>query len=502
MSEEQKMETGQKTSQKDNLVEKSTVPKAKKTGQIKWIIVTAVTVAAAVIAGVLFYVNSPSYQASKALELGERYIDELKYEQAIVEFLKALELDPDNTEIAAAVSAHLEEFLTIAENSGHLGDYNTERQFAAFVLMLDNENEKAAELTKDADIRKQAAKGDEAFEKGDYKAAKGIYEGVILNGGKEEYVTPRLLMCNVFLKLLELCEAGDWPSLAEYMDSRDFIAIEELLKDAPQFVSGTVKLMVGESNGNYYVVTGDLTADNASGTGVGVVSCVNTYAVYSGGWGNYLPDGDGSLTVWNKNEDMGLGNVYIGEFSGGIITGTAVLRVKISREDTDIDIAVKEGLVSAFEVDEDGNVWLCDVVDNGTYVADGMSVENGSIAGYVAGVPGFGGSDQKLLVQFMLIDKEPPVLSCSLRLGWHEGRVSIGRGITAIDNVDGDITSSIKSKSTKTKSSRGQQDQWEYGLVVEYSATDAAGNTGGLIVTYDCKLFCGDEFQVVSIINK
>ena len=84
MSEETKAE--------QNLVERSDVPK-KFSGK-KWGIIGAIAVVLiALVAGIGIY-NSPNNRLSRQLDLGNRYLEEQNYEQAIVEFDKAIEIDP------------------------------------------------------------------------------------------------------------------------------------------------------------------------------------------------------------------------------------------------------------------------------------------------------------------------------------------------------------------------------------------------------------------------
>ncbi len=73
-----------------------------------FIIVTAVVlVIIAVVSGLIAYNNSPSVRLRKQLDLGNKYLAELNYEQAVAEFGKALEIAPDDeTVIAGLVNAY------------------------------------------------------------------------------------------------------------------------------------------------------------------------------------------------------------------------------------------------------------------------------------------------------------------------------------------------------------------------------------------------------------
>lgn len=481
--------------------------RGKKKNVLIWIIAAVVAVAAAIVIGVLVYINSPSYKAGRALAAAERYLDEMDYEQAVLQFQLALELDPDNEELAAAINGHLQEFLQMAESYGEAGDYNMERRMASYVLLFQEENEQAEALIARAGVQELLEQARKEFDAGNYEGAKEKYTEALNGGAGEDEVNPYLPLCDAYRKLLALCEAGDWTGVAGYIDSGEFDVIAGWMGTMnPQFAAGNVQIVMGEKDGSYYVITGDLNKENGAGYGTGVVSSANTYAIYSGSWADYVPEGEGTLRVWYKNEDMYAGNYYTGSFAGGVLDGSATLNTPVNGNATDLGIAVSAGRVSVFKTDEEGNVWLLDSTDAGAYVVEGVTEEAGTVGGYSAGVPGFGGSDARLSVTYMLFDSEPPVLSCSLTVGrwyelsWTSTNVPIGRGITAVDNVDGDITDRITNTSNRVKNSWGEKADWAFGLVVEYSATDAAGNTGTLTVTYEYENMCGEAgFKVVSV---
>lgn len=93
MSEEQKtdmVQTEQETKEKSGT--------SKKSGGKKWGIVGGIIVILlAIIIGISIY-NSPSNRLSRQLNLGQRCLEEQNYEQAIVEFDKAIAIDPMSVE--------------------------------------------------------------------------------------------------------------------------------------------------------------------------------------------------------------------------------------------------------------------------------------------------------------------------------------------------------------------------------------------------------------------
>ena len=165
---------------------------------------------------------------------------------------------------------------------------------------------------------------------------------------------------------------------------------------------------------------------------------------------------------------------------------------------------ISQGNIHVYQVDEKGNIWLTEILSESgcPYIVEYETAENKIISDYIAGLPGFGGSDKVLSVK--IIDVIPPVIKCSLRKTettewgvdekWYDGLNPIGKGITATDNIDGDLTAQIVSESKRTSN-----DEWYYGLIVVYSVTDSAGNTAKLTVRYDIDKACMEGYHVVSI---
>lgn len=103
MSEESK--NGQETEQ---------MAKRKLSGRA-WVIVGAVAiVVAALVIGVAVY-EFPSNRLARQLDLGQKYLEELDYEQAVVAFSQAIEIDPMNVDAYIGLAAAYE----------GLGDYET-----------------------------------------------------------------------------------------------------------------------------------------------------------------------------------------------------------------------------------------------------------------------------------------------------------------------------------------------------------------------------------------
>ncbi|MCR5674992.1 MAG: tetratricopeptide repeat protein [Lachnospiraceae bacterium] len=120
-----------------------------------WLPIAAVAaIIIAILAGMNAYSSSPAQKMKKQLSLGERYLTELNFEQAVAAYTEALKIDPDNTD---AKEALVQTYLAWAESLGAAGD--TER--AIDVL------EQGIEKTDDArlkekldDLKKEIASAD------------------------------------------------------------------------------------------------------------------------------------------------------------------------------------------------------------------------------------------------------------------------------------------------------------------------------------------------------
>lgn len=134
-------------------------------------IITAAAVLIALLAGIGIY-NTPANRVSRHLELANRYLEEMDYEQAVVEFAKVIEIDPmnvdaylgkaeayiglDNYDMAAATleegylaaqeDGRIKEnligvYLDMAENSVEERTYEERLEIYDRLLELDSQNE-------------------------------------------------------------------------------------------------------------------------------------------------------------------------------------------------------------------------------------------------------------------------------------------------------------------------------------------------------------------------
>lgn len=80
----------------------------KKTNVWKILLITLVVIAVAVIAGIILYNNSDTVKLKKQLDLGEKYLVEMNYEEAVAAFNQAIEIDPRSADAYLGLAdAHL-----------------------------------------------------------------------------------------------------------------------------------------------------------------------------------------------------------------------------------------------------------------------------------------------------------------------------------------------------------------------------------------------------------
>ena len=94
----------------------------KKKGVPIWLPIVVVVAVLAIVTGVIVYSNSPAQRLKKQLALGDRYLFDLKYEEAIDAFTAALEIDPKNKEAKTGLT---ESSLELAEEL--IEDGNTKK---------------------------------------------------------------------------------------------------------------------------------------------------------------------------------------------------------------------------------------------------------------------------------------------------------------------------------------------------------------------------------------
>jgi tetratricopeptide (TPR) repeat protein len=95
--------------------------KKKLTGKQLGILAAGVVVLIAVVAGICFGIyNSPAKKLAEQLDLGQKYLEEMDYEQALVVFNKVIEIDPMNVDA----------YLGVVEVYIRTGEFDTALEYA------------------------------------------------------------------------------------------------------------------------------------------------------------------------------------------------------------------------------------------------------------------------------------------------------------------------------------------------------------------------------------
>ncbi len=483
----------------------------KKTSKKGLIIGCAIGVALlAVIIGVIFY-NSPSSKAMRQLKLGEKYLEEMNYEEAVVAFCKALELDPNNEKILAAVNECINNMYDVAVTHGKAGEYDAERKMATYILEIDPVN-----------IRGRLALADSELGDGNTDEARNIYDDILDEDPENEDALTGKHKCEVLemfkgyelseilpledaillKEILDLCKDEKWEDVANQMNGESAAGLKAYLDENQTFTClGESNLVVGKKDNGYYVYSGDYKDSVMAGSGVGVVVGQNINTIYKGEWASNVPNGNGEMNVWKKGTSVAEGQVYTANFSEGLVDGEVTIVVGINGTPTTIMTQAEKGALYAYKTDENGNVWLLEELSESgcAYVANYVKESNGRIVDYLAGVLGFGGEDK--MVDISLLDGEAPVFKCSLKPNiYYENsdysKPDLMRGISATDNVDGDLTDKIVIDTSVIPNSwNGQQ------VGVTYTVVDAAGNKAEMIVYY-VLWSCGDMYDYEYVSSK
>lgn len=479
----------------------------------------------AIVLGVGAFQMTPTNRAKRALAAGEKYLSKMEYEEAVASFKKALEIAPNEEFVKASVISGLEKMMADAEEAAGQKDYDKSIRISELVMNLGDEVGwsqhtviVSAKENHERYVIGKAVSGiiqraDEEFEKGDFENAIKDYEDAKGKGADSRDIEPRLPMSRVFKDVIDAFAKGDYEKAAKALDSSDAGNLVGELDGSGRFYTGDGSTTIIKAGDAIVAVYGGLNASTSDGNAKAVISGANTYSFYDGEWKNYTPNGSGSLKVWNKRESFNDAAEIKGKFDTGITDGAE----KYTRADVnEISVDTIKGAVKALDTDSQGNAVVALKDGKPAYGVKDAKVSNNVIDSYTAGVNGFGGSDEKLLIE--LLDSTPPVIKCSLKKAtferlpawdggtflepksnYYDRKSIVGYGITAEDDVDGDLTDQIQYTQKRKASINGYNDNGEYGLEVEYTVSDQAGNVGHLTVEYLYVDWCEDIWCLVSM---
>ena len=194
------------------LTEKSDAPKKSNRGILGVIVVILI----ALVVGIAIY-NTPANRLSRQLDLGNRYLEEQNYEQAIVEFDKAIKIDPMSVEA----------YLGKAQAYVDLGDIDMTLQ-----TLEEGLERTGNEQIKDRLVECYLNQANEYTRKTDYKKALEIYDRLLELDSENIQVDSDLGNCLLgYLNLL--IEQGRYDEvrviIEKYKDKASGIDFQDIL---------------------------------------------------------------------------------------------------------------------------------------------------------------------------------------------------------------------------------------------------------------------------------
>ena len=244
----------------------------------------------ALIVGICIY-NTPANRIQRQLDLGNKYLEEENYEQAIVEFDKAIAIDPMSADA----------YLGKAEAYIAIGDLD-----AAMETL-----QAGYEITKDEALK---AKLDEIY------SIKQIEEGKA-----KAYADMQ--------KLYELLEAEDYKGARAEADKIEYQYLAETVSDTYIYCPGQEASLSGEGVGIYgenkYLYFGNYVNGIREGIGVYIWTdnlsekTESVVTVYVGEWKNDKPNGQGEIIcqtveIWGNGTWDLKGNLVDGLWNGEV----------------------------------------------------------------------------------------------------------------------------------------------------------------------------------------
>ena len=501
-------------------------------GKIKFILLGILIIVIVGIGSSVLYVNSNTYKIKNEIKLGDKYLNELDYEQAIAAYQRALAIDSEDEAVIEAVNSGIEQMYSAAQEHGKNKEYAAEKEIATYILQLDNES-----------VAGNLVNADAEWGSGNTDNAKKIYEKILEKEPENTEALQGKENCEILLsfegyqvspmpeskeeaecihKFIVMCQNKEWDAILEYMDDAQFKSIISNYADEGEIICiGDINMVIGRKGEEVYVYCGDWQNGEMTGEGTGIIRGKETGSIYAGAWTNNLPNGQGVLTIKNNAEEEDRKQAYEGKFTNGVMDGTIKLTLVIDGQKITLDFDTKEGKVTSYKTGEDGSLWLEEKAGESGCIlaAEYEEVINGIISDYLAGVPGFGGSDKVL--ELTLKDVEAPVISWTLSKDWMPAledknfriQYSFKKGIKAMDNIDGDISSNVLVSTDIDLNDYSWWQNHRSGMVnlspsvsapgytgeVIYRITDSSGNIASYKAVYEFYEACGVGVRLKSL---
>lgn len=356
---------------------------------------TGITVLAVIAAGIIgftVYNNMDSVKLKRQMDLGQQYLAELNYEQAIVAFRTVIEIDPMSTEAYLGLAeaylglgepenamdillqgyeatgqneeirqALTEIYLDEAKKETEAGEYEQALEYYDFLLELDGRNEQVLSDLEACLIRYLET----LMAEGRYEEIRQLYEkyGEIVSASVfQEYLDALEEMEQIaaenreFMQIVyDLMEAEDYEALQELEETEELQAFLDRM-DGEQFIyipeddgnaAGTGAGLYRLEEDSCCFFYGQYEAGIRSGEG----SLFNTndfggYSVFSGEWRDDAPNGEGTQFFQRYMGATGEGyqEIYSGNLVNGLFDGAITDRTIMNGITYDMPVNVTMGI--------------------------------------------------------------------------------------------------------------------------------------------------------------
>lgn len=395
-------------------------------------ILAGVAVLLALAAGIGIY-NTPANRLSRHLELANKYLLETKYEQAIVEFDKAITIDPmsveaylgkaeayvglddidmaietletgfeksqENTDIKQKL---VDLYLAVTEEKDQNAKYEEKLKIYDRLLELATDDERVIDglcecLKAYIDVLLEQEKYDEIRALAEKYRSVAVYvdfDAILARIRQIE--ESRALVRNILTRIALYCSEERYDNVFKLMQSEEygeFLAkIGELSND---YVSETEYGKIGvykveaEMYGNYMIYYGDFEEDKRQGSGVWLGYYDNNNYMARGAWEGDVPQGEFTVREWSSilAQDI-VYRVISGNADNGLWNGEVLW--KFERESgvtQSFSVSFENGKWVILGQDDDG-AWIVCEKGTGPDTEGGLAIYNENLD-MINGIAGF-----------------------------------------------------------------------------------------------------------------
>lgn len=341
---------------------------------IKIAVIIMLVLVIGIIVGIIVQGGQKKREYNAHIEAAEKYLSELDYEQAIAEYIAALEIEPKQQYLLQSLE---NTFLAYAQSYMDVGEYEKAKEILEKGLEnMNNElfRKKLREVQTVLDISKSFTQAQKELEMHQYEAAIENYlviikldpynmnaylgiiqayigvgdmgkalmyaeQGLELTKGEKlsEKVEALQAVREYALEVKSLIDSEDYPELADLCDTQ---GIKEMLRKITgkdyddlgncnyfYYLDSVVNkeaVVIFETSKRFYVYYGDYVNKEREGVGTWFGrKSESIYEVYQGYWKDEVPDGEGKIIRYDSEESQVASKVSVrqGNFVKGLMDG-------------------------------------------------------------------------------------------------------------------------------------------------------------------------------------